>query len=260
MSFDVDVDSYRRFMGVYSERLAPEFAAFAGVAPGLKVVDVGCGPGALTHVLADQLGAASVAAVDPSPKFVAAVSASYPGADVRTGAAESLPFSDGAFDVALAQLVVHFMKDPVAGLREMARVTAVGGTVAACVWDHSTDRGPLSTFWGAVHEIDPEAADESHLAGVREGQLIDLFDRAGLAAVEGGLLTVAVQYPSFEAWWAPYTLGVGPAGDYVAALDDAQRAGLLECCRARLPSAPFTVCASAWAARGTVAGVGGETT
>lgn len=252
MSFDVEVDSYARFMGVYSERLSPEFAAFAGVDAGMKVVDVGCGPGALTRVLADRLGAGSVAAVDPSPKFATALSASCPGVDVRIGAAELLPFSDGAFDLALAQLVVHFMKDPIAGLKEMARVTVTGGTVAACVWDHSTERGPLSAFWGAVHEVDPEAADESHLAGAREGQLIDLFHRAGLDDVEGDLLTVAVQYASFESWWEPYTLGVGPAGDYVASLDDEQRARLVDCCRARLPSAPFTIHASAWAARGIV--------
>jgi SAM-dependent methyltransferase len=254
MSFDVDVSSYGRFMGVYSERLAVEFAAFAGVAAGMTAVDVGCGPGALTRVLVARLGAGSVAAVDPTPQFVEATSACCPGADVRTAAAESLPFNESSFDLALAQLVVHFMNDPVAGLREMARVTRAGATVAACVWDHGTGRGPLSTFWEVAREVDPAAPGEAHLAGAGEGQLIDLFDRAGLAAIEDDLLTVAVQYPSFEAWWEPYTLGVGPAGDYVAKLDAARREQLAERCRDRLPSPPFTIRASAWAARGTARG------
>jgi SAM-dependent methyltransferase len=170
--------------------------------------------------------------------------------DVRLAAAEALPFDDGAFDVALAQLVVHFMKDPVAGLREMARVTRPGGVVAACVWDHGGGQGPLSVFWRAVHEADPDAPDESDLAGAREGHLLELFGAAGIGETEQSLLEVRVEHESFDEWWEPYTRGVGPAGAYVAQLADDERDRLRERCRALLPAPPFTLSARAWAVRG----------
>ena len=154
--------------------------------------------------------------MEPSASFAAAVRERLPGVDVRLSPAEQLPFPDGTFDAAMAQLVVHFMADPVQGLREMRRVTRPGGTVAACVWDHAGDRGPLAAFWSAVRELDPDAPDESGLAGVREGHLASLFTQAGLGGMQASTLTVRVRHASFEEWWQPFTLGVGPAGAYVA--------------------------------------------
>ena len=150
----------------------------------MRALDVGCGPGSLTTELVRRLGAEHVAAVDPSEPFVEAARARHPGVDVRLASAESLPWPDGSFDVALAQLVVHFMTDPVAGLREMARVTRPGGAVAACVWDFGSGRAPLSLFWRAVLELDPSAHDESDLAGARGGDLTRLFAAAGLLDVD----------------------------------------------------------------------------
>ena len=147
---------------------------------GERVLDVGCGPGALTRLLVQRLGAAAVSAVDPSESFVTAVRERIPGIDVYRAAAEDLPFADDRFDCAVAQLVVHFMTDPVAGLAEMARVTRPGGLVAACVWDHGTGAGPLSVFWRAVQALDPDARGEATLAGAREGHLAGLFEQAGL--------------------------------------------------------------------------------
>jgi SAM-dependent methyltransferase len=250
VGFAVSADAYDRFMGRYSIRLAPKFADFADVAAGQQVLDVGCGPGALTGELVRRVGAEAVSAVDPSESFVAAVGERYRGIDVRRVAAEELPFEDGAFDAALAQLVVHFMSDPVRGLGEMARVTRPGGIVAACVWDHAGRGGPLSAFWQAARELDPDADDESDLAGTREGQLGELLAEAGLRNVESTALSVSVEHPSFEDWWEPFTLGVGPAGAYVLGLDPARRAGLRERCRVAMPAAQFTVAARAWAARG----------
>ena len=159
MSFEVAADAYDRFMGRYSLQLSPQLADYAEVQPGQRVLDVGCGPGALTAELATRVGAGSVKAVDPSEPFVAAVRDRYPGVDVRRSSAEDMPFPDGGFDAALAQLVVHFMSDPVAGLREMARVTRPGGSVAACVWDHGGGGGPLTAFWRAARELDPTVGD-----------------------------------------------------------------------------------------------------
>src|SRR6185437_4710140 len=152
---------------------------------------------------------------------------------------------------ALAQLVVHFMEDAVAGLSEMARVTRSGGVVAACVWDYYGRTSPLSQFWTVLEEFDSTAENEGQLAGAREGHLGELFVAAGLADVRQSSLSVAVQFASFDEWWAPYELGVGPAGAYVAELDDARRARLRELCRLRMPQAPFTITGKAWVARGS---------
>jgi SAM-dependent methyltransferase len=250
VSFAVGADAYDRFMGRYSAPLAPKLADFAGVAPGQRVLDVGCGPGALTAVLAERLGAGAVTAVDPSEEFVAAARERHPAVTIERAAAERLPFADREFDAALAELVVHFMSDPVVGLREMARVARGGGVVAACVWDHAGGNGPLSPFWDAARTLDPAVRDESQLAGAREGHLAELFERAGLDEIEAGSLSVEVEHPSFDDWWEPFLLGVGPAGAFVAGLDADRQGRLRELCRETIPPSPFVLPARAWAVRG----------
>jgi len=250
MNFDVAAEVYDAYMGRYSRRLSPQLADFAGVYEGQRALDVGCGPGALTTELVRRLGPTAVAAVDPSAPFVEAALARHPGVDVRRAPAEELPFPDASFDAAIAQLVVHFMSDPVAGLREMSRVTRPGGVVAACVWDHAGDQGPLSGFWQTAHELDPAVEDESQLAGVREGHLAELMRAAGLDAIESTVLSADLEHPSFDEWWQPFTMGVGPAGAHVAKLDEASRTELREACRRLLGDGPFTIEARAWAARG----------
>jgi SAM-dependent methyltransferase len=250
MSFDVAADAYDRFMGRYSRPLAPLFADFAGVASGHRVLDVGCGPGALIEELVARIGAEAVTAVDPSAPFVEAARQRFPDVRILAASAESLPFEDDSFDAALAQLVVHFMADPVQGLSEMARVTRSAGVVAACVWDLAGGRAPLSTFWRAAHTLDPDVVDESHLPGAREGHLIELFEAAGVRNVEQTTLALSREHASFEEWWAPYTEGVGPAGAYVAGRDEEHRVALREACRSLLPEGAFVLTFSAWAARG----------
>jgi SAM-dependent methyltransferase len=250
MSFAVAAASYDRFMGRYSAPLAPLLADLAGVHAGQTVLDVGCGPGALTAELVRRVGPDAVAAIDPSEPFVAAACERHPGVDVRLAPAERIPHADDAFDVSLAQLVVHFMADPVAGLAEMARVTRPGSVVAACVWDYEGGRAPIAAFWRAARELDPQVSDESDLAGARSGHLRELFEAAGLEGVEETAVTAFVEHASFDEWWEPFTLGVGPAGAHVASLDADAVTELRERCRRQLPDAPFTVEATAWAARG----------
>ena len=248
--FTAAAESYDRFMGRYSGPLAPLFCDFAGVERGMRIVDVGCGPGAMTAELVRRVGADAVSAADPAEQFVAATRERNPGVDVHAAAAESLPFGDAEFDAALAQLVVHFMRDPVAGLREMARVTRAGGVVAACVWDHGGGEGPLSPFWEALHTVDPNAEDESHLAGARKGQLTELFEQAGLDDVHESSLSVTVAHESFDEWWEPYTHGVGTAGVAFDRLDAEQQRAVRERCAEMFSPGPPVITAKAWTARG----------
>lgn len=245
------VAGYDRFMGRFAAPLAPVFADFAEIKQGQRVLDVGCGTGALLGELVGRLGGASVVGVDPSEAFAEAACARHPSARVETGAAEELHFADGSFDATLAQLVVHFMRDPRAGVREMARVTRAGGMVAACVWDHAGGSGPLELFWSAARDLAPDVDDESGRVGTREGELRDLFVTAGLSDVEERALTVAVEYAGFDEWWEMFTLGVAPAGVHVAGLTADEREGLRNRCAERFAELDSPVITGrAWAARG----------
>ena len=250
--FDVAAEAYDRFMGRYSRHLAPQLADLAGIAAGQRALDVGCGPGTLTTELVARLGPDNVSAVDPSPPFVAAARARHPGVTVLQASAESLPFEGASFDAALAQLVVHFMTDPVAGLREMARVTRPDGVIAACVWDHAGERTPISTFWRATHDLGLPTQDESAMAGAREGHLVELFKASGLRHVENTVLVARTAYSSFDGWWEPITLGVGPAGARYLESNPDERARLRQRCQQLLPAPPFELVSVAWAARGVV--------
>ena len=249
VSLDDAATAYDLFTGRFSSALAQKFVHVVDPSPGQRVLDVGCGPGAFTRLLVDRVGASAVAAVDPSEAFVEAAQARFPGVDVRRAVAEDLPYADGIFDAALAQLVVHFMVDPLAGLREMARVTRRGGVVAACVWDNAGGTGPLSPLWKAAQELDPGARDESGGAGARQGHLAELARESGLAREESTQLTVEVPFHTFQEWWEPLAFGVGSGGAYVHGLEEPHREAL----RARLENlfgpGPFRAFATAWCVR-----------
>lgn len=250
MSFDVAAEAYDSFMGRYSRPLAEVFVEFASLPESGRALDVGCGTGALTDVLARRFGQTEVAAVDPSPGFVAATAARLPWADVRHGTAEELPFDDDLFDATLAELVVHFMTDASAGAREMVRVTRPGGVVAACVWDFVGGRAPQTAFFRSLSAIAPDVEDETGRVGGRTGDLGSLLRGAGCLDVEEGEISVRIEFAGFDDWWTPYTLGVAPAGKQLAALDPTDRERVREHARAASPDGPFAVVATAWAARG----------
>jgi SAM-dependent methyltransferase len=251
--FAAPADHYDRFMGRYAGTLAAALADAAGVTPGMQVLDVGCGPGGGTSELCRRVGAENVAAVDPAPQFVVACRDRHPGADVRQGVAEELPWPDGAFDAAVSSLVIGFMSDPDRGIREMTRVTRPGGTVAACMWDiASGGMTMLRIFWDAVTQLEPTAEGERGLAGTVEGDLVARFEHAGLNDVVGSALIASADYADFDDFWAPFTLSVGPAGQHLASLSDPDRERVREACRAKLPNGSFSLKARAWCARGTV--------
>ena len=257
MQFESTAEHYERFMGRYTTSLAAAMCDALDLQAGARVLDVGCGPGGLTVELARRVGAANVAAVDPSPQFVEACRERVPGADVREGEVEALPWDDASFDASLACLVIAFMSDPERGVSEMARVGRPGGTVAACMWDiEQGGMTMLSTFWKAIREVRPEAENEMRRTGTSEGDIATRLADAGLRDVEDGSLTARADYTGFDDFWEPFTHKVGPSGMALAALAPNDQETVRAACREALPEGPFTLDARAWFARGSVANGG----
>lgn len=252
-TFQTTGDAYDLFMGRYSRSLARPFADAAGLAAGQNVLDVGCGPGALTTELARRLGTDAVVAVDPSPPFVAACAARVPGVQVRQGRAEQLPFPDGSFDRVMAQLVLHFVADPPAAAREFRRVLRPRGVVAACAWDAAEGMQMLRAFWGAARRVDDgEVAMAEALRFGRDGEITELFDAAGLVDVRETVLEVTSTYSGFDELWAGFLTGIGPAGTFLVSLDGPRRAVLRAATFEHLgsPSGSFALTATARCAMG----------
>jgi ubiquinone/menaquinone biosynthesis C-methylase UbiE len=232
--------AYDKFMGRFSSRLAPVFADFAGVKPGERVLDVGAGTGMLTQELVRR--GALATAIEPAPAFAETLRRRFPDLDVREGPGEQLPFEDGSFDLALAQLVVAFMDDAPAGVAEMSRVA--NGRVAVCMWDLEGHQLLASVIH--VQERMGEANTEAR----RYRTAAEIEELVGPGA-ESAALDVEADYEDFEDYWTSLLGGAGPLGAWVASLDGER----LETARAELirelgnPSGPFTLTARCWAAK-----------
>jgi SAM-dependent methyltransferase len=256
--FQKPAAAYDRFVGRYGAVLAGATIARVHLRAKWRALDVGCGPGALASALADALGSERVAAVDPSEPFVLACSERVPGADVRVASADHLPFEEGVFSATLSQLVLNFLPDPAAALREMSRVTTPGGMIAATVWDYGGEMTMLRAFWDAAKDVDPDNAgpfDEGErMPYCKPDELEQLWRHSGLIDVETDAISVTADYEDFEDLWTPFTTGIGPAGAYVSSLSEAGREALSEAYRDRLgsPEGAFELTARAWLARGYV--------
>jgi SAM-dependent methyltransferase len=255
-TFRSATDMYGRFVGRYAPPLAAGLIGAVGLEPDSRVLDVGCGPGGLAGALAEVVGQENVAAVDPSQPFVSLCRARLPSADVRVAAAEELPFDDDSFDAAFAQLVVNFMTDPERGVGEMMRVVKPGGSVAACTWDYRDGMTMIRTYWEAAHEVAPDESAEfdegKNMRFATLEELTGLWRAVSLDDVEGGELSVTVEYEDFDDLWAPFPSGIGPAGAFCASLDPERQQALRAALSRRLgdPKGPFELSARAWYAVG----------
>src|SRR5439155_10016399 len=210
--FSVSDTAYDNFMGRFSVRLAPVFADFTGIVADQHILDVGAGTGALTSELVRR--GADAAALDPSPTFVAALRDRLPGVDVKEGPAEELPWPDDSFDVALAQLVLTFMRDAPRGIAEMKRVVRPGGVVAACMWDRE-GMEMLAAVNRTQQALDPSRPSSEQQTNYRtRGEIESLFGDD----VEMALLEVEAGYSGIDEFWDALANGAGPAGMWAASL------------------------------------------
>jgi ubiquinone/menaquinone biosynthesis C-methylase UbiE len=247
---------YERRVGRYGPELSEAMIEAAGVAAGQRILDLGCGSGALTMPLAEIVGAENVVGADPDPDALQVCAERVPGAELIQAWAEDLPLPDHAFDVGLAQLVLGLLDDGEAAVREMHRVTRAGGIVAACVWDFREGMTALRTFWDAALAIDPEGAAEHDQATTRPysspHELEALWLLAGFADVETRSLSAGSTYADFDDYWEPMTVPDGGPGRYYADLTKEQGDALRNELHRRLgqPSGPFRLEARAWFVRG----------
>lgn len=251
---------YERFMGRWSRLLAPAYVTFAGVKNGDRVLDVGTGTGSVAAAVEASMPASEIVGVDPSEGFIvyAQKNAKSTRVHFEVGDAQSLKFKDASFDSTLALLVMNFVPDHNKAIAEMRRVTRAQGIVSACVWDYDAGMQMLTVFWDEAVALDPviEPRDERHMKLSRQGQLGDLWRKAGLINVKEEPLVIDQAYSSFNDYWEPFTKGSGPAGAYVVSLSDDRRQQLEARVRKRLLSdrqdRPFTLKARAWCVRGEV--------
>ena len=252
--------AYDVFMGRWSARLAPVLVQFAGVIDGEDVLDVGSGTGSLTAAVAAVAPTSRVVGIDRSEPYVALARARHasPRLQFAVGDAQRLPFDEASFDRTLSSLIVNFIPDPDAAVREMIRVTRPGGTVAAAVWDYGAGMEMLRVFWEEAIALNPDrdAKDERHMPLSRNGDLAAAWRTHGLQNVSDEALTIETTFSSFDDFWLPFLERQGPAGAYVATLADPDRERLRRRLRTRLigegPDRPIALRARAWATRGVV--------
>jgi len=255
-------DAYQRYMGRWSQRIAPRFAAWVGGPPQARWIDVGCGTGVLTRAVLGAAAPSHILGIDSAPAFLAAAeeTTADPRAAFRAGDAQAIPEADDGFDVAVSGLVLNFVPDKAAMLSEMARVTRPGGIVALYVWDYAGHMQILRSFFDAATTLDPAARafDDGAVTPVcRPGPLTALLAATGLTAVEHRAIDVTAAFASFDDYWMPFLGGTGSAPRYCASLGEAQRDALREALRSRLPTGPdgeILLAVRAWAAKGRVRG------
>ena len=257
----VNADLYQAYVGRWSAPVAREFLAWLGAPPGGRWLDVGCGPGTLVQAILEQADPREVIGVDPSEGFLNAARGRV--ADRRVsftqGTAERLPDGLGSFDAIVSGLVLNFVADPAAAVREMAGAMVAGGLVGAYVWDYAEGMQLMRHFWDAAAQLDPAAAsfDEGRrFPGFGSERLPRLF-AAEFAEVEATAIVIDTPFASFDDYWRPFLGGQGPAPTYAVSLDEQARARLRNAVRSRLPIAAggsIALTARAWAVKGRRSG------
>ena len=265
MTANISTDNWQRgnvydsYVGRWSRRVAPEFLAWLEVAPGRRWLDVGCGTGALCGAILDGTRPSSVTGVEPSEGFLETARAHLGDRVVlKPGSATAIPLEDRAVDAIVSGLVLNFVPDHDAAMREMRRVAAPGATVGAYVWDYADKMEFMRYFWDAAVAVDPAAVSKAEAIRFpicKPEALAALFTKSGLTRVETRAIDTATVFKDFEDYWRPFLGGQGPAPAYAMSLDEASRERLRSHLRAALPIAQdgsIALVARAWAVRAIV--------
>ncbi len=252
-------NAYERYVGRWSHPIAREFLTWLAVPESSRWLDVGCGTGALSQTIITSASPAEVHGIDTSRNYVGYAREKIGDARVafNVGDAQSLPYTDESYDAVVSGLMLNFLPEPGRAVREMARVTRPGGTVAIYVWDYTDGTQLMRYFWDAAAALDPAARDLDEgrrFPLCQPGPLGELFRSDSLVDVVTRPLDVPTTFRDFEDYWSPFLGGQGPAPGYAMSLDEERRTTLREHIRAALPIQPdgsINLTARAWAVRGT---------
>jgi SAM-dependent methyltransferase len=251
---------YEQFVGRWSRAVAKEFLAWLGAPAGQTWGDIGCGTGALAGAILATAEPRAVYALDRSAGFLAVARGAIPDRRAQFAAADatSIPWSSGLCDLAVSGLVLNFVPDPLAMVREMARITQPDGYVAAYVWDYRGGMEMLRHFWDVAAAEDPAAAalDEGARFPLCQPEPLEaVFQAAGLSAIAVRPIVVPTNFQNFDAYWAPFLGKQGPAPTYLASLGPETREKIRAALQARVPAAAdgsIALTAQAWVVRGVV--------
>lgn len=251
-------DAYERYMGRWSRPLAGRFLEWFGEPPARRWLDVGCGTGALSAAIVERCAPQALTGIDPSEGFLATARERLgDGVELHRAPAGAIPLPDAAVDAAVSGLVLNFVPDAVAALREMARVTTEGGRVAVYVWDYAGRMEMIRTYWDTAAEFDPALQGQGERFPLCQPDALSAaFADAGLQPVDVAPLEMTMRFADFDDYWQPFLGGQGPAPAHAVSLAEPVRERLRERIRARLPLQPdgsILLGARAWAARGSVA-------
>jgi ubiquinone/menaquinone biosynthesis C-methylase UbiE len=232
-----DGAAYEQMMGIWSRIAGEVFIDWLTPATGLRWIDVGCGNGAFTELLVDRCAPAEVQGIDPSEGQLA-FARQRPAARLarfQQGDAMALPFADNTFDAAVMALVIFFVPEPAKGVAELARVTKPGGLVATYAWDMMGGGFPMEPVQEEMRRMGlkpmfPPQAEASRIDALKE-----LWNGAGIEAVETREITVQRTYSDFDEFWKVSMLS-GSMAPMFASLPPADAEALKARSRARLPA------------------------
>lgn len=252
-------DPYEFYIGRWSRLVANEFLAWLNLPPLLRWLEVGCGTGALTAAISEQLRPIELIGIDPSEGFLSKAGERLKGkATFRVASAVDIPLKDSEVDIVVSGLVLNFVPDPALGLAEMRRVAVAGGTIAAYVWDYAEKMELIRYFWDAAVELNPKAheLDEAVRFPLCQPHALErAFQQANLSAIQVVAIDVPTRFRDFDDYWSPFLGGQGPAPSYAMSLDEASRSLLRDRMRERLPTqadGSIHLIARAWAIRSRV--------
>ncbi|MEA2433525.1 MAG: hypothetical protein QOG54_982 [Actinomycetota bacterium] len=253
-------EAYERYVGRWSRIVATKFVHWLEPARSARWLDIGCGTGALSQTILKEAAPTTVRGEDPSEIHVAYAldHVADPRVSFAVGDALSIAAPDQPYDYVVSALVINFIPDPAAALKQMKGVTSAGGCVAGYVWDYAESMEMMRFFWDAAIELDPMAAELDEGARFKMNApepLQELWTDTGLTDVKVAPIEISMVFNDFDDYWTPFLGGQGPAPGYNMSLDEDARTKLRELLRERLPQgtdSSISLKARAWAVTGTV--------
>lgn len=252
---------YEQYVGRWSRIVAREFVNWLAIPTGCTWVDVGCGTGALVETILTHCAPQAVIGIDRSEGFVAAAARGQT-ADARArfqvGDVMALPLDTATYDVIVSGLVLNFVADHAAMVREMMRVTKPSGKIAAYVWDYAGGMAMMRHFWDAAIAVRPDDAklDQAERFPLCQPEpLAALWQDLGLTSVVVRAIDIPTIFTDFEDYWTPFLGKQGAAPTYLAAVDAETQRQIRIRLASRLRPAPdgtIALTARAWAVQGMV--------